>query len=116
GIISESCFLRDPYDACSNGDSSWVTIGDSYAGTLDFYLSKVLLEKGHGLMSLTYEQCPFVNDFWFGNVPECVEVNKRRWNIIKSFKERISLSQQIIISSGRVSLQQTILWKTVGII
>ncbi|HCD3742235.1 TPA: acyltransferase, partial [Enterobacter hormaechei] len=96
GIISESCFLRDPYDACSNGDSSWVTIGDSYAGTLDFYLSKVLLEKGHGLMSLTYEQCPFVNDFWFGNVPECVEVNKRRWNIIKSFKER----KNIIISAN----------------
>lgn len=88
GAISSSCYLRDPYQACASGDVSWVTIGDSYAGTLDYYLSEKLNENGHGLLSLTYEQCPFVNDIWFGNVPECVEVNKRRWEIIKHFKTK----------------------------
>ncbi len=88
GVVSDSCYLRDPYQACTSGDASWVTIGDSYAGTLDYYLNNKLNSQGRGLLSLTYEQCPFVNDIWFGNVPECTEVNKRRWDIINGFKDK----------------------------
>ena len=108
GIISDSCFLRDPYQACTYGDGSWVTIGDSYAGTFDYYLSNLLVKKGHGLTSLTYEQCPFVNNIWFGNAPECVEVNKRRWDIIKSFKEKkniIIAANYYFFREGKVATQ-----------
>lgn len=88
GKSSNNCELRDPYEACHSGDQSWVTIGDSYAATFDFYLSRKLSTLGKGLLSLTYEQCPFVNGIWFGNVPECTEVNKRRWKIIEGFKNK----------------------------
>lgn len=88
GIISDSCVLRDPQKACSSGDSSWVTIGDSYAGMYDFYLNEKLLQNGHGLLSLSYEQCPFIDGVWFGNVAECSLINERRWSVINKFQEK----------------------------
>lgn len=88
GIISDSCVLRDPVKACSSGDASWVTIGDSYAGMYDFYLNEKLLQHDHGLLSLSYEQCPFIDGVWFGNVAECSLINKRRWSVINKFKDK----------------------------
>lgn len=83
-----ACGFRSLEKPCRFGDEAWVTIGDSYAGQYDYELNKYLAREGHGLVSLTYEQCPFVNDIWFGNVPECLVINEQRWRFINSLKSK----------------------------
>ncbi|SUB82033.1 O-acetyltransferase OatA [Pragia fontium] len=82
------CGFRSLETPCRFGDESWVTIGDSYAGQYDYELLKHLKKMNKGLISLAYEQCPFVNNMWFGNVPECLVINEQRWDRIKELKGR----------------------------
>ena len=83
------CMNRDPLEACRFGDQSWVVIGDSYAGSFEYALQTELARQGKGIVSLTYEQCSFVSDkLWFGTAPECSEINRRRWEVIKAFTDK----------------------------
>ncbi len=86
--LSTSCTMRDPYTACKFGDVSVVVLGDSYAGSFSYALKNKLEKEGKGMMALDYEQCPFVSGLWFGNVAECPEVNKRRWNVLNNIKNK----------------------------
>ncbi|WNJ80621.1 acyltransferase family protein [Cedecea neteri] len=93
---TEHCGFRSLENPCRFGDESWITIGDSYAGQYDYELNKKLSRSGHGLVSLAYEQCPFVNDIWFGNVPECLVINQQRWKFIKA----LNSSKNIFIATN----------------
>ncbi len=89
GEATSWCGNRDPADACRFGDESWVVIGDSYAASFEYALQTELATQGKGIISLTYEQCSFVSDnLWFGTVPECPEINRRRWSVIKAFSDK----------------------------
>ncbi|WP_265101919.1 SGNH hydrolase domain-containing protein, partial [Yersinia proxima] len=89
GDAVPSCGNRDPLDACRFGDQSWVVIGDSYAGSFEYALQTELAKQGKGIISLAYEQCSFVSDnLWFGTAPECPEINRRRWEVIKAFTDK----------------------------
>ncbi|MFQ6285547.1 acyltransferase family protein [Yersinia enterocolitica] len=89
GDVVLSCGNRDPLDACRFGDQSWVVIGDSYAGSFEYALQTELARQGKGIISLSYEQCSFVSDnLWFGTAPECPEINRRRWEVIKAFTDK----------------------------
>ena len=83
GKIREECIHRTPETACHFGKGSTVvTVGDSFAGVFDFELMKKY--KKDGFKSFTYEQCPLFDEpIWIGNVPECWEINKSRWEIFK---------------------------------
>ncbi len=89
------CGIRSLANPCRFGDESWVVIGDSYAGQYENEIIKNISQHGHGMISLTYEACPFVNDMWFGSVPECVAINKERWQVLNKLKDK----KKIIISS-----------------
>lgn len=79
------CNFRTVDTACRFGDESWVTIGDSYVGQYDFALNEITKANHEGMISLAYEQCPFVSpSIWFGNVPECTIVNEDRLNFISN--------------------------------
>lgn len=82
----ELCTIRLLNNPCRFGDESWVTLGDSFAGQFDYSLWEATSKNGIGMISLTYEQCPFIDKMWFGNFPECPLVNDMRWEIIKEFK------------------------------
>lgn len=86
--LSNSCTMRDPLSACRFGDGSVVVLGDSYAGSFTYALKEKLKKEGKGLIALDYEQCPFVSGLWFGNVAECPEVDKRRWQVLDSIKNK----------------------------
>ncbi|HDL7825901.1 TPA: acyltransferase [Yersinia enterocolitica] len=89
GEATPLCGNRDPFDACRFGDQSWVVIGDSYAGSFEYALQTDLARQGKGIISLAYEQCSFVSDnLWFGTAPECPEINRRRWEVIKAFTDK----------------------------
>lgn len=80
------CNFRSVETACRFGNESWVTIGDSFVGQYDYVLHEITREKNEGMISLAYEQCPFVSpSIWFGNVAECSIVNKQRIKLISSF-------------------------------
>ncbi|MDN0095773.1 acyltransferase family protein [Yersinia rohdei] len=83
------CTNRSPLEACKFGDESWVVLGDSYAASFEYALQNELAEKGHGIISLTYEQCSFVSEkLWFGTAPECPEINRQRWQVINNFTDK----------------------------
>lgn len=83
------CTNRSPLEACKFGDESWVVLGDSYAASFEYTLQNELAEKGHGIISLTYEQCSFVSEkLWFGTAPECPEINRQRWQVINNFTDK----------------------------
>lgn len=80
------CNFRTVETACRFGDESWVTLGDSFVGQYDYALHEIVQERGEGMISLSYEQCPFVSpSIWFGNVAECSVVNKDRLALISNF-------------------------------
>lgn len=85
GKERRQCIHRTPETACVFGVAEWpkiITTGDSFAGVFDYALHEAL--GGDGLLAQTYEQCPLLVDpIWFGNVPECWEINKRRWAILQ---------------------------------
>lgn len=81
------CNMRSVDTACKFGDESWVTIGDSFAGQYDFALHEKTQKINKGMISLSYEQCPFVSkNIWFRNTPECSQVNENRLKAIDNFK------------------------------
>lgn len=83
------CIHRVPSSACKFGDESWVTVGDSFAGMYESELKRKLEELGHGLVTMSYEQCPFFDeDIWVGDAPECILINKQRWEAIRSMSGR----------------------------
>lgn len=87
GTNTMTCIHRAPSSACRFGDESWVTIGDSFAGMYEPELQRALELKGHGLVAMAYEQCPFLdNDIWVGDAPECTLINKQRWEYIRALK------------------------------
>ena len=91
------CNNRTVDTACAFGDKKWINIGDSFAGQLDPELKKALDEKGHGFISMTYEQCPFVSpNIWFGNVPECAVVNEDRLKYFSNLQEK----KKIIVAAN----------------
>ncbi|KFC81658.1 acyltransferase family protein [Buttiauxella agrestis] len=83
-----ACGLRSLDNPCKYGDESWVTIGDSFAGQYEYALQESLSKDGKGLMSLAYEQCPFLTNMWFGNTPECTVVNEQRWKQIENLHSK----------------------------
>lgn len=93
----ELCNKRTVDTACKFGNQEWINIGDSFAGQLDPELHKILTEKGQGLISLTYEQCPFVSpDIWFGKVPECTTVNEERIKFLSGLNDK----KKIIVTAN----------------
>lgn len=75
----KSCNHIDPKNACffEKGGKQLVVVGDSYSGVFTRVLSEV---NNISLRSFQYEQCPLLStSIWFGNVPECWEINKSRW-------------------------------------
>lgn len=83
------CINRSPLEACRFGDESWVVLGDSYVASFEYALQNKLAATGHGIISLTYEQCSFVSEkLWFGTAPECPEINRQRWQVINNFTDK----------------------------
>lgn len=89
GEESKMCIGRSNDTACRFGDESWVSIGDSMEGVLDYALQEKLSEENRGLVVLTHEECPFVSsEWWFAGTPECPVVNEKRWETIRQFRDR----------------------------
>ena len=89
GDLTDTCSLRDPRDACEFGRRQWITLGDSFAAQYERALAEKVLPDGSGLMTLTYAQCPFVApNMWFGDTKECAQINKLRWQIIRSLDKK----------------------------
>ncbi|ROR94886.1 peptidoglycan/LPS O-acetylase OafA/YrhL [Sinobacterium caligoides] len=81
------CDSRTVDSACKFGNGDWVTIGDSYAGQLDWGLKERLDKSGQGLISYTRQQCPFVSpDIFIGSRANCVYENIDRLDAISKFK------------------------------
>ena len=93
----QMCFGRTSEEACRFGDESWVSIGDSFEGSLDYALHEKLMQQNKGLIVLTHGQCPFISSkWWFGTAPECSIVNEKRWETIRGFKDK----KNIVISAA----------------
>ncbi len=91
------CNFRTVDTACRFGDESWVTIGDSYVGQYDFALNELTKANNEGMISLAYEQCPFVSpSIWFGNVPECSIVNEDRL----AFTSNLNAAKKFIVAAN----------------
>ncbi|WIV87091.1 acyltransferase family protein [Proteus appendicitidis] len=85
----ELCNKRTVDSSCKFGDQKWINLGDSFSGQLDPELKKILEKKGHGFISMTYEQCPFVSpDIWFGKVPECSLINEERIKFLSNLVDK----------------------------
>lgn len=87
GVNTTECGLRSLNNPCVFRDNSWIVVGDSYATQYAPTLLDIAASKKNGLMILTYEQCPFVSDIWFGNVPECSVIDEQRWKQISKLKQ-----------------------------
>ena len=75
----DSCNQREPKNACyfEKHGRSLIVIGDSFAGVFTRSLSEI---NNLTLRSFQYEQCPLLSKaIWFGNIPNCWEINKARW-------------------------------------
>ena len=81
------CHNRMPDSSCKIGledNNSLIILGDSYAGVFSYILSK---NENLTTYIFEYEQCPILNDdIWFGNVPECWDINKLRWEELSKMK------------------------------
>jgi hypothetical protein len=96
----KACGMRDPEDACRFGNEKFVTLGDSFVGQYETALKRRLAPYHEGLISLSYEQCPFVSpELWFGSVAECPIINEKRKQLIDTFK-----SPKIVIISANEEL------------
>lgn len=85
----EQCINRMPASACNFGNVAAIALGDSNVGMYEYALQNALSQQGQGILSLSYEQCPFYNQpIWSGNVPECWEINKERWKLLKAYPSR----------------------------
>jgi len=83
-----NCRMREPTSACSFGNEHLVFLGDSYVGHYERAFINIFEEYDFGYVSFNYDQCPFVSDqIWFGNVAECVIVNRQRRAIIKDYSD-----------------------------
>lgn len=74
-----NCDSRIPSTACriENGDKNLLIIGDSFAGQVSYTLS---LQKKMTTTFFVHQQCPILQEgIWFGNVPECSDINRLRW-------------------------------------
>ena len=84
----DTCRRRHPEHACQFGAVDWISVGDSYAGQLQPALKEALGAIGLGLLAMSYEQCPLMDDaIWFGTIAECPVVNELRWQRIESMTE-----------------------------
>lgn len=98
-----SCGMRDPEDACRFGNEKFVTLGDSFVGHYETALQRRLIPYHEGLISLSYEQCPFISpDLWFGSVAECPIINEKRAHLMETFK-----APKIVIVAADESLFET---------
>jgi hypothetical protein len=96
----KACGMRDPEDACRFGNEKFVTLGDSFVGQYETALKRRLAPYHEGLISLSYEQCPFVSpDVWFESVAECPIINEKRKQLIDTFK-----APKIVIISANEEL------------
>ena len=88
-----SCNHRNPENSCyfNKGKSKeLIVVGDSFSGVFTRNLSEI---NNLSLRVFQYEQCPLLSTaIWFGNVPECWEINKSRWNQL----EKLSPSNILI--------------------
>lgn len=85
-IYGKPCAMREPSEACEidNGGKNLVIAGDSFVGVFDYIFSE---QKNISTMYLDYEQCPLLLEgIWFGNVPQCSDINKKRWIKIQKLK------------------------------
>ena len=76
---NKSCNHREPRYACEvkNDGNKLLLVGDSYLGTFTNIISE---QKNINSLFFHYEQCPLLFEgIWFGNVPECSDINKLRW-------------------------------------
>lgn len=93
------CTKRTADTACRFGDESWVTLGDSFVGQYDFAFHEITQSRNEGMISLAYEQCPFVSpSIWFTSVPECSVVNEDRLKLLSSF----NAPKKIIVAANYV--------------
>jgi len=97
GAERSQCNMRTVETACRFKDESWMTIGDSFAAQYDFALKQLLDKTGHGMITLSYDICPFVSpDIWFVSVAECTVVNRERLKEIAKLSE----VKNIIVASN----------------
>ncbi|MFY9090188.1 acyltransferase family protein [Arcobacter aquimarinus] len=73
------CIDRTPATSCriNNDGKKLLVLGDSFAGSMSYILSE---QKNLNINFITMGQCPFLKEgIWFGNAPECPDINKLRW-------------------------------------
>lgn len=83
----ESCNMRIPSSACEikNDGKKLLLVGDSYLGTFTNIISE---QKNINSLFFHYDQCPLLFEgIWFGNVPECSDINKLRWVEIEKMEQ-----------------------------
>lgn len=83
---NKSCNMRNPSSACKiiADGKSLLIVGDSFAGTFTNILAE---QKNLNMIFFHYEQCPILQEgIWFGNVPECSDINRLRWIEIEKMK------------------------------
>ena len=80
------CNFRVPVSACEikNNGKKLLLVGDSYLGTFTNIMSE---QKNINMLFFNHDQCPLLQEgVWFGNVPECSDINKLRWIEIEKMK------------------------------
>ena len=80
------CNFRNPASACEikNDGKKLLLVGDSFLGTFTNIMSE---QKNINMLFFNYDQCPLLFEgIWFGNVPECSDINKLRWIEIEKMK------------------------------
>ncbi|MDX4012863.1 SGNH hydrolase domain-containing protein [Aliarcobacter skirrowii] len=80
------CNFRDPASACEikNDGKKLLLVGDSFLGTFTNIMSE---QKNVNMLFFNHDQCPLLQEgVWFGNVPECSDINKLRWVEIEQMK------------------------------
>jgi peptidoglycan/LPS O-acetylase OafA/YrhL len=87
GKETDGCSERTPDTACQtkkNEEIDLVLIGDSYAGVFTSVLSE---NNNINSLFLHHGLCPLLDEpLWFGQNPYCWEVNKLRWEKLKTIK------------------------------
>lgn len=83
---NKTCNMRNPSFACEikNDGKKLLLVGDSFLGTFTNIVSE---QKNINSLFFHYEQCPLLLEgVWFGNVPQCSEINRQRWIEIEKMK------------------------------
>lgn len=85
----ENCISRTPETACSFGNEKYILLGDSLVGSLDRTWSQKFNLNKHGFISLTVEQCSFLDpSIWPEGLPLCTVANEDRIAYIEALEEK----------------------------